>query len=402
RKRQIDQNSCNKDFSCINGFCPSFVTVEGGERAKLAARRQQEFPDDRLAALPDPVLPRIEGSYDLLVTGVGGTGVITVGALITMAAHLEGKGASVLDFTGFAQKFGPVLSYVRLAQAPEALNQVRIDRARADALIGCDLVVSSSPKASATYRAGHTRAAVNSTEMSTADFVRFRDANLRANERIEAIRRAVGELSTVAANELAEQLLGNTIYSNVLMLGYAWQRGLVPVSADALLRAIELNGVEIENNRRAFGWGRLAAAQPELVEARLRRAETSFAHEPLESVIERRVALLTEHQDRRRGERYGAPVERAARAGSEFSARRAGAGPWGGCGASPSTGAAGPRCAMARWLSARGAWMWSSPPAAPCPSPTRSRVPGLRRSRTRTSTRSRGSTSRAVSSSGSG
>jgi len=319
RKRQIDQNSCNKDFSCINGFCPSFVTVEGGERAKLAARRQQEFPDDRLAALPDPVLPRIEGSYDLLVTGVGGTGVITVGALITMAAHLEGKGASVLDFTGFAQKFGPVLSYVRLAQAPEALNQVRIDRARADALIGCDLVVSSSPKASATYRAGHTRAAVNSTEMSTADFVRFRDANLRANERIEAIRRAVGELSTVAANELAEQLLGNTIYSNVLMLGYAWQRGLVPVSADALLRAIELNGVEIENNRRAFGWGRLAAAQPELVEARLRRAETSFAHEPLESVIERRVAFLTEYQDSRLAERYRALVERARRAEAAFS-----------------------------------------------------------------------------------
>src|SRR5690606_17791569 len=156
--------------------------------------------------------PDIDGGYDLLVTGVGGTGVITVGALITMAAHLESKGASVLDFTGFAQKFGPVLSYIRLARTPEQLNQVRIDTERADALIGCDLVVSSSPKASSTYRAGHTRAVLNTAEMSTADFVRHRDASLRANERVEAIRGAVGELSTVAANALAEKLLGNTIY----------------------------------------------------------------------------------------------------------------------------------------------------------------------------------------------
>src|SRR5690606_8697212 len=157
-------------------------------------------------------LPHADEGYDLLVTGVGGTGVITVGALITMAAHLAGKGASVLDITGFAQKFGPVLSSIRIAGEPGRLNQVRIDHGRADALIGCDLVVSSSPKASATYRAGHTRAVLNTTEMSTADFVRFRDASLKANERVEAIRGAVGELSTVAANALAEKLLGNTIY----------------------------------------------------------------------------------------------------------------------------------------------------------------------------------------------
>ncbi|MGH8167423.1 MAG: indolepyruvate ferredoxin oxidoreductase family protein, partial [Woeseiaceae bacterium] len=151
RKRQIDQNSCNKDFSCINGFCPSFVTVEGGTRATPSANGDKPFPAEKLDALSLPPLTDPGGGYDLLVTGVGGTGVITVGAVITMAAHLEGKGASVLDFTGFAQKFGPVLSYIRLAASPAQLNQVRIDAGRADALIGCDLVVSSSPKASSTY-----------------------------------------------------------------------------------------------------------------------------------------------------------------------------------------------------------------------------------------------------------
>jgi len=153
RKRQIDQNSCNKDYSCVNGFCPSFVTVEGDiARRKVAdsARPVITSPDD---TLPEPEIPSINACFDLLVTGVGGTGVVTVGALITMAAHLEGKGSSVLDFMGFSQKFGPVLSYIRIADNPVNINQVRIEPARADALIGCDLVVSSSPKASTTYRA---------------------------------------------------------------------------------------------------------------------------------------------------------------------------------------------------------------------------------------------------------
>ena len=207
----------------------------------------------------------------MLVTGVGGTGVITVGALITMAAHLEGRGTSVLDFTGFAQKFGPVLSYIRFANNPSELNQVRIDNQQADALIGCDLVVSSSPAASRTYRKGHTRAVINTTEMSTADFVRFRDASLNAASRVAAIAAVTGKenLSTVAANDLAEALLGNTIYANVLMVGFSWQKGLIPVSRDALLRAIELNAVDVEQNREAFNWGRIAAADPEYLAGRL-------------------------------------------------------------------------------------------------------------------------------------
>jgi indolepyruvate ferredoxin oxidoreductase len=307
RKRQIDQNTCNKDFSCVNGFCPSFVTVEGIKKKQASDPSPSVFPDERLEMLDEPSLPELERGYDLLVTGVGGTGVVTVGALITMAAHLEGKGASVLDFMGFAQKFGPVLSYIRIAREPALLNQVRIDREQADALIGCDLVVSSSPKASRTYRAGHTRAVINTTEMSTADFVRHRDASLKASERLAAIERVVGtrNISAVAANRIAERLRGNTIYSNVLLLGYAWQQGLVPVSLKALLRAIELNAVETDRNRQAFGWGRIAAADPGFLSERMGAASgIDTAPETLDQVIVRRAGFLRDYQDDRLAEKY--------------------------------------------------------------------------------------------------
>ncbi len=209
RKRQINLSACNKDFSCLNGFCPSFVTVEGATRRAKAASQIDAV--GRAAALPLPSPAPLDRPYDLLVTGVGGTGVITVGALIGMAAHLERRGVSVLDFTGFAQKFGPVLSYIRLAASPEALHQVRIDQGAADALIGCDLVVSSSPKASGTYHRG-TRAAVNTAEMPTGDVVRFRDADLASPARLRAIGRAIGDghLDAINANALAERLLGDS------------------------------------------------------------------------------------------------------------------------------------------------------------------------------------------------
>jgi indolepyruvate ferredoxin oxidoreductase len=314
RKRQIDQNNCNKDFSCINGFCPSFVTVEGGERLSKQNPATAGVPADKLAALDSPEMSTLEHSYDLLVTGVGGTGVITVGALITMAAHLEGRGTSVLDFMGFAQKFGPVLSYIRFARNPSELNQVRIDNQQADAMIGCDLVVSSSPKASRTFRRGHTRAVVNTTEMSTADFVRFRDATLSAPKRVAAIEEVTGRgnLSTVAANDLAEALLGNTIYANVLMLGYAWQIGLVPVSNAALLRAIELNGVEVEKNAQAFNWGRIAAADPGYITAKIDNPDRQVSGvETLDEIIGRRAEFLTGYQDAALSKRYTDLVGRA-------------------------------------------------------------------------------------------
>jgi len=304
RKRQIDQSTCNKDYSCVNGFCPSFVTVEGDVSRQSPGVRSSPPALDPDDALDAPDIPEIGTCFDLLVTGVGGTGVVTVGALITMAAHLEGKGSSVLDFMGFAQKFGPVLSYIRIAPSPADINQVRIEPARADALIGCDLVVSSSPKASLTYRKEHTRAVVNTAEMLTADFVKHRDANLRANDRLDAIGEAVGaaNLSTINANHLAKALLGDTIYANVLLLGFAWQKGLVPVSLAALMRAIELNAVAVDNNKLAFAWGRRAALDPSKIEHSL--TGDKLVDEPLDALISRRRTFLSEYQNEDLAARY--------------------------------------------------------------------------------------------------
>ncbi|MDJ0813531.1 MAG: indolepyruvate ferredoxin oxidoreductase family protein [Woeseiaceae bacterium] len=316
RKRQIDQNNCNKDYSCVNGFCPSFVTVEGERQPPPAARDSSDELARAMAGVPDAPLPAIDNCYDLLVTGVGGTGVVTVGQLITMAAHLEGKGASVLDFMGFAQKFGTVISYIRIGDEPASINQVRIEQGRADALIGCDLVVSSSPRASVAYDPGYTRALVNTAEMTTADFVKHRDANMQAARRIKAIGDVVGKdnLSTLDANALAEQLLGNTIYANVMMLGCAWQKGLVPVSLEALKRAIELNGVEIDKNKQAFDWGRVAAVNPDALAvgaAHGRETGEDRAHGALlQDVIQRRADFLIDYQDQALADRYLALVQR--------------------------------------------------------------------------------------------
>jgi indolepyruvate ferredoxin oxidoreductase len=294
RKRRINLSTCNKDFSCLDGFCPSFVTVEGAKRRKRAGAGLDAAA--LAAGLDAPELPRLDRPFDLLVTGVGGTGVVTVGALITMAAHLEGRGASVLDFTGFAQKFGPVLSFIRLGPEPLAINQVRIDAGAADAVIGCDVVVSSSPKASACYRPG-TRVALNLGEMPTGDIVRSRDASLKVPEREAAVAAAVGagNVAAVDANRAAERLLGDSVFANMIMLGFAWQQGLVPVSFEALSRAIELNGVAIERNHAAFAFGRVLAANPAALAAALggeaRRAET------LDELVRRRAKFLTEYQD---------------------------------------------------------------------------------------------------------
>jgi indolepyruvate ferredoxin oxidoreductase len=312
RKRKINLSACNKDFSCLNGFCPSFVTIEGGKRRAKAASEVDALA--RAETLPLPRLATLDRPYDLLVTGVGGTGVITVGALIAMAAHLEGRGVSVLDFTGFAQKFGPVLSYLRLAATPDELHQVRIDQGSADALIGCDLVVSSSAKASGTYRKG-TRAAVNTAEMPTGDVVRFRDADLASRTRLSAIARAIGDdhLRTVGANALAEELLGDSVYANMLMLGFAWQDGLVPISLTALDRAIELNGVAIARNKQAFAWGRIARSDPDFLPGASR---SEAKPETLDEIIARRSAFLTQYQDRAYAARFEVIVARVRSAES--------------------------------------------------------------------------------------
>ena len=240
---------------------------------------------------------------NLLVTGVGGTGVVTVGQLISMAAHLEGKGATILDFTGFAQKFGAVLSFVRIGREPDDINQVRIDTGMADAVIGCDVVVSSSPKASGTYRSG-TSVALNLASMPTGDLVLRRDADLNIDGRASAIAAVVGadNLAAFDANATSEALFGDAVFANVMMLGFAWQRGLVPVTLDALMRAVELNNVAVDANKRALACGRLMAADPSALTRHL-NPKPEFAGS-LEEIVARRSDFLAGYQNAAWAARY--------------------------------------------------------------------------------------------------
>ena len=314
RKRKIDQSSCNKDYSCAKGFCPSFVGVVGGRLRKragaLAGAGAARF-DALVAALPRPPAHRWSGPYDLLVTGVGGTGVVTVGALIAMAAHLEAHSASVLDFMGFAQKGGSVLSFVRLAQDAAALNQVRIDAQQADAVLACDVVVAASADALQTVRRGRTRVLANTHEIPVAESLSNPDANLRVDALVEKIEFAAGEaqVETMDAQTLAEDFLGDSIVANIIAMGYAWQRGLVPVGLEAMLRAIELNGVAVENNKRAFSLGRLAAADPAATRELLHEPDPKSLHaETLDELVDRSAAFLSAYQSARYAERYRARV----------------------------------------------------------------------------------------------
>ncbi len=327
RKRMIDQSSCNKDYSCVEGFCPSFVSVIGGKvRKAVGAAFDEAELQERVTALALPAKHEWTGPYDLLVTGVGGTGVVTVGALVTMAAHLEGKSASVLDFMGFAQKGGQVLSFVRMATDAGALNQVRIDTQQADAVIACDLVVGASNDALQTIKHGRTRVVANLHEIQTAKFVLDPDADLHVEALLEKIRYAAGaaQLSTCDAQALSVRMLGDTIGANILLLGFAWQLGLVPVALEALARAIELNGVAVATNLTAFSLGRLAAADPQGLAALAGSARDSAMQpddaqgESLAALVEARVALLTEYQNATYAGRYRALVEEVERAERKF------------------------------------------------------------------------------------
>ncbi len=304
KKRRINQSACNKDFSCINGFCPSFITVKGTLRKNAA-----ENFDLSTYKLPDPQLPSLDTPFDLLITGVGGTGVITVAALISMASHLEGMGVSVLDFTGFAQKFGPVLSYVRIGQTPEALHQVRIDQQSADALIGCDVVVSSSPKASGSYQQG-MQSVMNIASMPTGDVVRHRDSDLKIDYRVTEIERVTGQanLPCINANQLSEKIFGDTVFANVIMLGFAWQHGLVPLSEQALMQAIKLNAVAVDKNYEAFTVGRVAATSPTAFDQLLETPPV----ESLAELIDNRAEFLTDYQNQRYADKYRNAIQQLA------------------------------------------------------------------------------------------
>jgi indolepyruvate ferredoxin oxidoreductase len=315
RKRAIEQSSCNKDYSCVKGFCPSFVTLEGAVPAKPTARA---WTDDDLAreiaAIAAPGPWQWTGPFDMLVTGVGGTGVVTIGALVTMAAHLEHAQASVLDFMGFAQKGGAVLSFVRVAPTPDLLNQVRIDTQQADIVLACDLVVGASADALGTVKHGRTEVIANAHELATAEFVRRPDARLHADALLAKLRHAAGadRVRTLDAQAVAEAMLGDTMPSNIVMLGAAWQAGLVPVGLAAIERAIELNGVAVTANTRAFALGRLALAAPEA----LRRLAGAPAEPPpsdaldgADGLLARRMRWLTDYHDAALAQRYARLVQ---------------------------------------------------------------------------------------------
>jgi indolepyruvate ferredoxin oxidoreductase len=307
RKRAIDQSNCNKDYSCVKGFCPSFVTVHGGSLRKLR-REAVAAGDDLFAALPAPTPRALGEAYGILVTGIGGTGVITVGALLGMAAHLEGKGCTVLDFTGLSQKNGAVMSHVRLAPTPEDLHAVRIAAGGAELLLGCDMVVAASPQALSRVEHGVTRAVINSYLAPTAAFVINPDIDFETLAMHRALKSAAGETNAefIDGTGIATALMGDSIATNLFMLGYAFQQGLVPLSLDAIERAIELNGVAVESNKRTFAWGRLAAYDRAKVEAAARPAMhvDAPAPESLADLIERRAQFLTQYQDSAYARRY--------------------------------------------------------------------------------------------------
>ncbi|MFO1162829.1 MAG: indolepyruvate ferredoxin oxidoreductase family protein [Reyranellaceae bacterium] len=328
RKRQIDQSNCNKDFSCLNGFCPSFVSVHGGTPAKARRPKLELVKEDPFATLPMPTLRPLDEAYGILVTGIGGTGVITVGALIGMAAHLEGKGCTVLDFTGLAQKNGAVMSHVRLAPKPEDLHAVRIAAGGANLVLGCDMVVAASPAALSRIEQGVTKAVINGYVQPVAAFVMNGDMDLGAEAMMKTIRDAAGDEATsfVDGTGLATAILGDSIATNLFMLGHAWQKGLVPLSLTAIERAIELNGVAVETSKRTFAWGRLAAHNLAAVQAAAKptlRVEKKVAR-TLTEIVARRVELLEAYQDRTYAERYRAFVDKVAKAEKERARGRSG------------------------------------------------------------------------------
>jgi len=307
RKRTIDQASCNKDYSCIKGFCPSFVTVHG---AKLKKGEGVVEPGG-WPALPSPSVPLINHPYGIIVTGVGGTGVVTIGGILGMAAHLEGKGIGVIDMAGLAQKGGAVYSHIRIANTPDDIHAIRVAAGGADLVIGGDIVVVGSKKVLGAIKSGNTRVLVNTAEFLPGDFTRNADYSLPTERLKRAITGAAGRDRShfFDATRIASDIIGRAISANLVMVGYAYQTGALPLSADAIEKAIELNGESVPENIAAFRWGRRAAANPAAVQTLLQPKEKiendslklsqSFAE-----TVDRRVAFLTAYQSARYARRY--------------------------------------------------------------------------------------------------
>jgi indolepyruvate ferredoxin oxidoreductase len=302
-KRRIDASACTDDFACVDGFCPSFVTVEG------ARRRTPAPPDWDGPEPPEPSVPSTAAPYGILVTGVGGSGVVTIGALLGMAAHLEGKRVAVLDQTGLSQKAGTVYSHVRIADSQDAIHAARIATGEANALIGGDLVASVAAEALARLRPGLTRAVVNRARQITGELVARPEAPFPGAAMEAELRAAVGAGSAefLDATRLATALCGDAVAANMLMLGCAWQRGLVPLARASILRAVELNGAAVEMNRAAFAWGRRAAVDLERVERAAGIARPLRVS--LDDLVAARARELTGYQDAAYARRYTALVE---------------------------------------------------------------------------------------------
>ncbi len=316
RKRRINQSSCNKDFSCLNGYCPSFVTIVGGELRKSGGQALDPGGEDLFANLPEPAQAPLAQPWNVLVTGIGGSGVVTVGALIGMAAHLEGKGASVLDVTGLAQKNGAVTSHVRVALRPEDLHATRIAAGGCDLVLGSDIVVTSGADSLLRMGKGRSTAIVNRHVAPTAEFASRPDLDFSSDAMEQTIRAATGDgCHFLDATEIATALLGDAIGTNLFLVGYALQRGLLPVSLAALLRAIELNGRAVAMNKRALSWGRLAAVDREAVERAARpslRSDVAQTPPSLDDFVAKRVAFLTAYQSAAYAERYRTRVQAVA------------------------------------------------------------------------------------------
>ena len=296
RKRIINQSSCNKDYSCLKGFCPSFVTVTGGNLRKHSG----DVVAAQFADLPEPERPAIDEPWNVLVTGIGGTGVLTISAIIAMAAHIEGKGCSTLNQTGLAQKFGSVVSHVRVSERQEDIHAVRIPAGDADLMLGCDLVVSASFDALAKLHIHRSHAVVNDYQSPTSSFIHHPDVDFPDASMKKSIAEEAGIEKThfINATDIATQLLGDNIASNLFLLGFAFQKGLIPVSAEAIEQAIELNNVEVAFNQQAFTWGRRASHDRAKVEELAKVEDRRFrALTTLQDIIDWRASTLQEYQN---------------------------------------------------------------------------------------------------------
>ncbi|HSM21736.1 MAG TPA: indolepyruvate ferredoxin oxidoreductase family protein, partial [Rubrivivax sp.] len=328
RKRRINQNTCNKDYSCVKGFCPSFVTVEGGQLRKPKKEKQGSL--EGLPPLPEPALPLAHPSQDrawgIVVGGVGGTGVITIGQLLGMAAHLEGKGVVTQDAGGLAQKGGATWSHIQIANRPDAIHTTKVDTAQADLVIACDSIVGASKYTLTVMQPGRTFVALNTHGTPTAGFVKNADWQFPGGNCEAVIRASVGEALVGAfdAEQVAEAMLGDSIYTNPLMLGYAWQQGRIPLTQAALMRAIELNGVQVDNNKAAFEWGRRCAHDLAAVQALLgARQVIHFVKKPsLDETVATRVDFLTDYQDVAYAARYRAFVDKVRAAEAPLGSTR--------------------------------------------------------------------------------